>query len=89
MFILKQTCGGCPEAYDVLHNGNCIGYLRLRYGGFTANYNGEVIYSADVEDGSDGMWLTVRERDRQFKAGCTAIAAALIADEDGRLFEFE
>jgi hypothetical protein len=35
----KQTCGACPEQYDVYDDkNNLVGYLRLRHGVFTVNY---------------------------------------------------
>lgn len=34
-----QTCGACPEQYDVLDkSGNTVGYVRLRWGGLTCEY---------------------------------------------------
>lgn len=35
---LVQTCGGCPEAYNAYSNGAYVGYLRLRHGVFTVDY---------------------------------------------------
>ncbi len=35
---LHQTCGACPEQYDVYHGKKRVGYLRLRHGYFTAEY---------------------------------------------------
>lgn len=48
-YQLEQTCGACPEQYDVFHNEIEAGYLRLRHGRFTVEYpsvGGEEIYSA-------------------------------------------
>ncbi len=48
-FELVQTCGACPEQYDVFVNGNIVAYLRLRHGYFRADYpdcGGETIYEA-------------------------------------------
>jgi hypothetical protein len=28
----EETCGYCPEAYRLMHNGEEVGYLRLRGG---------------------------------------------------------
>lgn len=33
--VLKQTCECCPEQYDVIYNGERIGYIRYRSGLFT------------------------------------------------------
>lgn len=45
-YVLVETCGACPEQYDVYlgANGAQVGYLRLRHGRFTADY---------VYDGAD------------------------------------
>lgn len=49
MLELVQTCGACPEQYDVFLDGETIGYLRLRHGYFRADYpccGGETVYEA-------------------------------------------
>lgn len=33
--VLEQTCECCPEQYDVIYNGDRIGYIRYRSGLFT------------------------------------------------------
>lgn len=47
---LVQTCGACPEQYDVLdENHNVVGYLRLRHGFFSVDFphcGDETIYEA-------------------------------------------
>lgn len=35
---LVETCPACPEQYDVHFRGRLVGYLRLRYGVFRADY---------------------------------------------------
>jgi hypothetical protein len=35
---LRETCGACPEAYDVFFDGEYVGYLRLRHGSFRAHF---------------------------------------------------
>lgn len=50
-FELDQTCGACPEQYDVYKNGEQVGYLRLRHGYFRADYpdcGGETVYHANT-----------------------------------------
>lgn len=32
---ITQTCGACPEQYDVFDAGTRAGYMRLRHGLFT------------------------------------------------------
>lgn len=34
---LRMTCRAIPEQYDVFRDGRKIGYLRLRWGEFTAS----------------------------------------------------
>jgi hypothetical protein len=40
MFVLKMTCGSCPEQYDVYleETKQLVGYLRLRHGWFRCDY---------------------------------------------------
>jgi hypothetical protein len=52
-YTLDQTCGACPEQYDVYvgygDNRQQVAYLRLRHGTFTVrvpNSIGELIYTA-------------------------------------------
>ena len=35
-YTLQETCGACPEQYDVYLDGEKVGYLRLRHGYFAA-----------------------------------------------------
>lgn len=61
---LEQTCGACPEQYDVWHGKHKVGYLRLRHGHFRAHFmdvEGEVLYEADTI--GDGMF---DESEREF-----------------------
>lgn len=56
-YRLEQTCGACPEQYDVLLNGNIVGYLRLRHGSFTAEApycGGKTVYRANPD--GDGIF---------------------------------
>lgn len=56
--MLSKTCSMCPEQYDVLgEDGKTIGYMRLRWGGFTVecpDVFGEAVYSCAVGDGFTG-----------------------------------
>jgi hypothetical protein len=48
-YKIIQTCSVCPEQYDVFKNNQQVGYLRLRYGCFTANcpdVEGKEVYFA-------------------------------------------
>lgn len=65
-FRLVQTCGACPEQYDVFdeETDEEVGYLRLRHGFFSARYpgvNGEQVYSASPD--GDGCFM---EHERDF-----------------------
>ncbi len=56
-YRLVQTCGACPEQYDVFDEYGQVGYLRLRHGYFAATYpdiTGEEVYSASTQ--GDGMF---------------------------------
>ena len=50
---LTMTCGACPEQYYVdLLDGTRIGYLRLRWSHFRADYpdcGGETVYEAQLD----------------------------------------
>lgn len=49
-YRLKQTCGACPEQYDVFDDlGQQVAYFRLRHGGFRVDVpdvGGETIFTA-------------------------------------------
>jgi len=75
---LVQTCGACPEQYDVyLHNQN-VGYLRLRHGYFRAEHNGTIVYDANtIGDGCfDGS-----ERDQHLTNAKKAIYKFIINNQ--------
>lgn len=79
---LECTCSACPEQYDVYKGDEKIGYLRLRHGGFRADYyNGagdtEIVYSTTTEgDGS----FTSEERGGYLKKAKKKIAKAYNKD---------
>ena len=68
VYTLFNTCGACPEQYDVVRDGKQVGYLRLRHGTFrvdcpdcgdhtvlhTIDVNGDGIFDCDERD----KWLT-------------------------------
>lgn len=60
---LVETCGACPEQYDVFYKDELIGYLRLRHGYFYAAHpdsSGVKVYEAWPE--GDGIfYLDERE----------------------------
>lgn len=90
MFKLVQTCGACPEQYDVHLNydeetgstedgdGNtCIGYMRLRHGYFYAEYRGVVVYSANTKGDGCFEW---DERECHLNRACLSIKDAIDRD---------
>ena len=74
---LVQTCGACPEQYDVLDGDDYVGVLRLRHGHFSAEARGEEVYSASPN--GDGIF-EYEERDHYIGEALEAIQAAI----DGR-----
>ena len=48
-YTLKQTCGACPEQYDVYDGEKQVAYFRLRHGNFRVDVpdcGGETVYTA-------------------------------------------
>ncbi len=75
-YILVQTCGACPEQYDVFSDTeekNQVGYLRLRHGHFTVSYLyalGKLLYEANPR--GDGIFDS-EEREYYLKMAVKAI----------------
>ncbi len=65
----NQTCGACPEQYDVEDlddNNKTVGYIRLRWGYLRCDVpdvNGHTIYSHDFDDGLRGCFHTDEDRE--------------------------
>jgi ABC-type Fe3+ transport system substrate-binding protein len=81
---LVQTCGACPEQYDVFDGDEQVGYMRLRHGGFTVSYPdvmGETVYSASPE--GDGIFEP-DERDHFIAEGLAAITEAIRESRNSR-----
>lgn len=56
-YELVETCGACPEQYDVYKDKKQVGYLRLRHGNFTVqtpSAGGEIVYQASPK--GDGLF---------------------------------
>ena len=71
--LLLRTCYACPEQYDAFKDGEQVGYLRLRHGGFTVDYpdcGGEEIYEASPN--GDGLFED-KEREFYLKQAVNAI----------------
>ena len=74
---LVQTCGACPEQYDVYRDGEVVGYLRLRHGHFTAQLfdpNGPLVYESTPR--GDGIFED-DERDEYLRLAVNAVQRAL------------
>ncbi len=77
---LVQTCAEFPEQYNVRHMGRLVGYLRLRFGIFTAQYpnvHGRVVYRAQPR--GTGRFED-DERQEHLDAAKLAILLAMEAD---------
>jgi len=73
---LVETCGACPEQYDAMLDGKCVGYLRLRWGWFTVTcpyVGGKVVYEKQTGDGLAGMFEDDEQRKKQLKKAKKAI----------------
>ena len=74
MYRLVETCGACPEQYDVFNEGNVqVGYIRLRHGTLRVDCpdcGGETVYTANPK--GDGRFLD-NERDFYLKHCLKAI----------------
>lgn len=75
-YDLEQTCGACPEQYDVFKDGERVGYLRLRHGYFSAQVpdaGGRTVF----EGHPDGYGIFESgERRHYLQAAVVAIAHA-------------
>ena len=67
--MIEQTCDICPEQYDVYHDDEQVGYIRIRHGAMTVkcpDVGGKVVL-CEMTDGDGG--LTFKERpERMFRA---------------------
>ena len=79
---LVQTCGACPEAYDAYIDDQYVGYLRLRYGSFRAEYRGETVFHGNPRGDGIFEW---EERDLWLNRGCRALLDAHEANDAGEL----
>lgn len=73
---LIQTCGACPEQYDVTFNGKQLGYLRLRWGYFTVSYTdcgGEIVYDANYGDEWCGTFYNDEDRENSLHRAVKAL----------------
>ena len=65
-FDFRETCGSCPEQYDVFDfKGNQVAYIRLRWGTLQVSApdcNGDTIYEHSYNDGWLGSFPSDEER---------------------------
>lgn len=85
-FILKQTCGGCPESYNVYHNDEYVGHLRLRNGIFTAYFQDRATYQ--VTTIGDGIFES-EEREYHLQLACETIWAEMVRNKNQVTFEVQ
>jgi len=78
-YRLKESCGACPEAYEVYLGDREIAYLRLRHGCFTASVAAQDIYE-DFPRG-DGIFFD-GERAHYLHKALLAIDAHVDPDGD-------
>lgn len=81
---LKQTCGACPEQYDVFIDDICLGYMRLRHGHFYAQYRGTDVFEGYPKGDGVFEW---DERTSWLNRACQAILAAHEARDDEPIYD--
>lgn len=65
-FEFRETCGACPEQYDVYLDGEQVGYVRLRWGCLRCDYpdvGKQTIYCYDFDDGWQGCFDDYEQRE--------------------------
>lgn len=73
-YKIIQTCGSCPEQYEMYHGKKMIGYFRLRHGRFRADYpdaGDETVYEAFTI--GDGNFHDEDERKKHMEAATRII----------------
>jgi len=77
MFTFVQTCGACPEQYDVYMDDDLktrVAYVRLRHGLFRVDCppGGESVFAAEPP-GADGIFVSDEQRQNYLALACHAI----------------
>lgn len=72
VYRLDQTCGACPEQYDVYRGDIAVARFRVRHGHFSADCGMTEVYSADVD--GDGLF-TAEERPAHLALALVALHA--------------
>lgn len=75
---LKRTCIACPEQYDMLLNGELVGYFRLRFGCYTVTVrpwtdSAREVISELYGDAMTGVFDTDDDRDFYLYRGVVAV----------------
>lgn len=73
----RNTCGACPEQYDVFLGEEEVGYARLRWGVLRGDCRGTTVYTKNMADGSDGIFNSDESRMKHLNEIATAIHEAL------------
>ena len=73
-FTLTQTCGACPEQYDLTRDtdGATVGYFRLRHGAFTVtvpDVGGSLAYFHAFDDDLLGVFPSEKSRAKHLRRG--------------------
>lgn len=77
--ILIPDCAVCPESYTAHYGGTVIGYLRIRYGQFSAQFGFDTVYRKIFKnDPYKGMFDTDEERKKYLKKAKKAIYKAMV-----------
>lgn len=79
-----ETCGACPEQYDVFKGGRQVGYVHLRRGTVTCYFpdcRGDTIYSHSFDDEWKGFFEDPDERETYLNRIATAIHVALAQEK--------
>lgn len=71
-YRLIETCGACPEAYDIYIGNEYKGYMRLRHGYFRVQRecDGETTYEAHPN--GDGLFEW-EEREKYIRKGLKSL----------------
>lgn len=82
--LFVQTCGACPEQYDVYFpdtdgvtsgwEEEPSGYIRLRHGSLRADYLGRTVITG--QPGGDGAFTDDQERELWLEMSALAILGA-------------
>lgn len=86
-FKIIQTCGACPEQYDVYKNNEYVALLHLRHGSFGCEYRGEWIYISHPN--GDGIFHDEQERVREINAALCKLKDIMENETEEPIYEVE